>query len=65
MRIPTMTARGFKQRREALGLSQTDIAGIFGCSKSTIQRLERSSGAIDGVYVCAILYLKSKGVDRG
>jgi len=65
MDLPKMTGAAFKKLRTRLGYSQATISAVFGCSESTIWRLEQSQGPVDGLYVCAILYLKSKGVNHG
>ena len=41
----TVSAEEVKMLRKKLGLTQRDFAGLLGCSKPTVERLEREGTA--------------------
>ena len=47
----TVSAEEVKMLRKKLGLTQRDFAGLLGCSKPTVERLEREGiGPGCGIY---------------
>ena len=44
----TVSAEEVKMLRKKLGLTQRDFAGLLGCSKPTVERLEREGTATKG-----------------
>lgn len=57
----TMTGAQFKEMRESLGMSSTQLAAAIGCTYSTIRNIEHSD-RVKKIFEVGILHVKATSI---